>query len=409
MNTKTELLTISPVIRDNLLQLGFHQLTPIQQLSLQPILDKKDLLAAAQTGTGKTAAFAIPIIENLLNQQNDEQENRPPRVLIIVPTRELATQVHQSVVNIAHNTNIKTGLIYGGVSFKQQQKQLKQGSDIVIATPGRLLDHLFNRNLSLKSIQCWVLDEADRLLDLGFKPDLQRIKRYLPEGIQTLYFSATYKPNVKRLAYTLLNDPIEVSVAQDNQTADNIEERAYQLDKKHKAPALAYLIGSGNWQQVLVFVKTKQGVDELVKQLKLDGIKAVGIHGDKSQGTRSRSLDEFKQGKVRVLVATDVAARGIDIQALDYVVNYDIPFKAEDYIHRIGRTARAGLSGVAVSFVTAQDEAMVENIERLIDRRLAPQWLAGFEPSFERTDNERKPKRRSKSKAKAQLKKKLGY
>ncbi len=405
--SKISSLNVSSSIIDNLHQLGYQQLTPIQQQAIQPILDGRDVLAAAQTGTGKTAAFAIPMIEKLI-QQADTTSTKP-KMLVLAPTRELAVQVHESIQQIAANTPVRSVVVYGGVSFGVQAKHLTNGCDILIATPGRLLDHLYNKTTSLDDVALWVLDEADRMLDLGFKPDITRLVKKLPDSIQTLYFSATYKKNVKDLAYKLLNDPVEVTVSQENSISVTLNEQVYQLDKKKKAAALAFLIGSKNWQQVLVFVKTKQGAEDLVKQLALDGINADAFHGDKSQGARSKALENFKQKKIRALVATDVAARGIDIHGLDQVINYDMPFKAEDYVHRVGRTGRAGRDGLAVSFVTRQDEPMLENIERLIDRRLAMQWLEGFVPNLHEPQDTAKPRRRSKSKEKAKLKKKLGY
>jgi ATP-dependent RNA helicase RhlE len=404
-------LPVDKKIISNLQALGYSELTPIQQQAIEPILRGEDLLAAAQTGTGKTAAFGIPMAQMLL--QSDVTLGTHPKMLVLTPTRELAVQVFESLQSITQDTGIKSVVVYGGVSFGVQVNHLKAGCDILIATPGRLLDHLFKRTVSLDELNLWVLDEADRMLDLGFKPDIQRITRKIPNSIQTLYFSATYKKNVRDLAHKLLNTPTEVTASQENSVSVTLEERVYQIDKHKKPAALAYLIGSKNWQQVLVFVKTKQGAEQLIKQLKLDGIQAESFHGDKSQGARSKALEQFKQQKIRALVATDVAARGIDVRALDQVINYDMPFKAEDYVHRVGRTGRAGREGLAVSFVTRQDEAMLESIEQLIDRRLGTQWLEGFEPNFtspnEASEEVRPPRRRSKSKEKAKLKKKLGY
>lgn len=409
ITTIAELPVNAQIIR-NLQQLGYTDLTPIQQQAIEPILNGDDILAAAQTGTGKTAAFGIPMADRLLSSELTLGTH--PKMLVLTPTRELAAQVFENLQSITQDTGLKCVVVYGGVSFGVQVNHLKAGCDILVATPGRLLDHLFKRTVSLSELNLWVLDEADRMLDLGFKPDIQRITKKLPGAIQTLYFSATYKKNVRDLAHRLLNTPTEVTASQENSVSVTLEERVYQIDKHQKPAALAYLIGSKNWRQVLVFVKTKQGAEQLIKQLKLDGIQAESFHGDKSQGARSKALEQFKQQKIRALVATDVAARGIDVQALDQVINFDMPFKAEDYVHRVGRTGRAGREGLAVSFVTRQDESMLESIEQLIDRRLATQWLEGFEPNFnqpEVSEEARSPRRRSKSKEKAKLRKRLGY
>ncbi|ELI0633051.1 DEAD/DEAH box helicase [Vibrio harveyi] len=381
--------------------------TPVQEKSIPHVLEGKDLLAAAQTGTGKTAAFGLPIIQTVQQQKR----NGTPQALILVPTRELAQQVMDNLTQYSANTDLKIVCVYGGTSIGVQKKKLEEGADILIATPGRLLDHLFNGNVNISKTGILVLDEADRMLDMGFWPDLQRILRRLPQTKQTMLFSATFEKRIKTIAYKLMGSPVEVEVSPANTTAETVKQMVYPVDKKRKRELLAYLIGSRNWQQVLVFTKTKQGSDELAKELKLDGIKAVSINGDKSQGARQRALDEFKEGKVRALIATDVAARGLDIQQLEQVVNFDMPFKAEDYVHRIGRTGRAGKSGLAVSLMSRDEEYLLHAIENLLDQRLPQEWLEGFEPSLiEEIEPERNSgggRRKSRSAEKRKMKAKL--
>ncbi|KNY42631.1 DEAD/DEAH box helicase [Vibrio harveyi] len=381
--------------------------TPVQEKSIPHVLEGKDLLAAAQTGTGKTAAFGLPIIQTVQQQKR----NGTPQALILVPTRELAQQVMDNLTQYSANTDLKIVCVYGGTSIGVQKKKLEEGADILIATPGRLLDHLFNGNVNISKTGILVLDEADRMLDMGFWPDLQRILRRLPQTKQTMLFSATFEKRIKTIAYKLMDSPVEVEVSPANTTAETVKQMVYPVDKKRKRELLAYLIGSRNWQQVLVFTKTKQGSDELAKELKLDGIKAVSINGDKSQGARHRALEEFKEGKVRALIATDVAARGLDIQQLEQVVNFDMPFKAEDYVHRIGRTGRAGKSGLAVSLMSRDEEYLLHAIENLLDQRLPQEWLEGFEPSLiEEIEPERNSgggRRKSRSAEKRKMKAKL--
>ncbi|WP_162889734.1 DEAD/DEAH box helicase [Vibrio sp. dhg] len=380
--------------------------TPVQEKSIPHVLEGKNLLAAAQTGTGKTAAFGLPIIQSV----QQEKLNGTPKALILVPTRELAQQVFESLSQYASQTALRIVCVYGGISIGVQKKKLEDGADILIATPGRLLDHLFNGNVNISKTNTLVLDEADRMLDMGFWPDLQRILRRLPDEKQIMLFSATFEKRIKTIAYKLMDSPVEIEVTPANTTAETVTQIVYPVDKKRKRELLAYLIGSKNWQQVLVFTKTKQGSDELAKELKLDGIKAVSINGDKSQGARQRALDEFKQGKVRALIATDVAARGLDIQELEQVINFDMPFKAEDYVHRIGRTGRAGNSGLAVSLMSRDEEYLLHAIENLLDQRLPQEWLAGFEPSLiEEVEPERHGGggRKSRSAEKRKLKAKL--
>ncbi|PFG58260.1 ATP-dependent RNA helicase RhlE [Vibrio sp. ES.051] len=371
-------LGIEQKLIETLSSLNIVTPTPVQEKSIPHVLEGKNLLAAAQTGTGKTAAFGLPIIQAV----QQKKRNGTPQALILVPTRELAQQVFDHLVQYSAQTELRLVCVYGGTSMSVQKKKLEEGADILIATPGRLLDHLFNGNVNISKTATLVLDEADRMLDMGFWPDLQRILRRLPTEKQVMLFSATFEKRIKTIAYKLMDTPVEVEVSPANTTAETVKQIVYPVDKKRKRELLAYLIGSRNWQQVLVFTKTKQGSDELAKELKLDGIKAVSINGDKSQGARQRALNEFKQGKVRALIATDVAARGLDIQELEQVINFDMPFKAEDYVHRIGRTGRAGKSGLAVSLMSRDEEYLLHAIENLLDQRLPQEWLAGFEPSL---------------------------
>lgn len=396
-------------ITDKVAELGFQSPTDIQAQAIPVVLEKEDLLAGAQTGTGKTAAFGLPVIHSLLNR--DAAGNMPVngvRALIVTPTRELAQQVFDNLQSYAEGFGLKIVVAYGGVSLNPQKEKLKSGADILVATPGRLLDHAYNKTTDLRFSETVVFDEADRMLDMGFLPDIQRILKRLPEKRQTLLFSATFDKKVKELAYRLLNKPKEIQIHAQNSAAESVSQILYPVDKKRKRELLSYLIGSRNWQQVLVFTKTKESTDRLVKELKLDGIKAASINGDKSQGARQKALDDFKAGQVRALIATDVAARGLDISELECVVNFDMPFKAEDYIHRIGRTGRAGNSGLAVSLMSKDEEPMLAAIETLIDKRVPQEWLAGFEPGTEViTEDQPRSRRSSRSAEKRKMKAKL--
>lgn len=391
-------------------KLGFSSPTEIQSKAIAPVLNGDDVLAGAQTGTGKTAAFGLPIIQKFVDSPIEREPNSTSaRALVLVPTRELAQQVFDNLTQYAGGIDLKIVTAYGGTSMSVQTKNLKGGSDILVATPGRLLDHMHCRNVSLTDTETLVLDEADRMLDMGFMPDIQRILRRMNSERQTLFFSATFNKRIKNIAYKMMSEPTEIQVAAENSTAERVKQIVYPVDKKRKSELLAYLIGSRNWQQVLVFTKTKQGTDALVKELKLDGIKAASINGDKSQGARQKALDDFKDGKVRVLVATDVAARGIDIVQLEQVINYDMPYKAEDYVHRIGRTGRAGQEGLAVSLMSRDEEYLLEAIERLLDTRLPQEWLTGFEPSLieEVVNDDRQPRKRGRNSDKKKMKAKL--
>ncbi|PMH43793.1 DEAD/DEAH box helicase [Vibrio sp. 10N.286.49.B3] len=404
-------LGLSEYLLSTLDRLNFSQPTSVQEQAIPLILNGKDVLAGAQTGTGKTAAFGLPIIQRLA----ETSEERDPfskiiRSLVLVPTRELAQQVFDNLTTYAESSSLKIVVAYGGTSMNVQTKNLRGGADILVATPGRLLDHLFTRNIILSQTEVLVLDEADRMLDMGFMPDIQRILKRMNEARQTLFFSATFDEKIKTLAHRMMaTDAAKIQVTPKNTTADTVKQMVYPVDKKRKSELLAYLIGSKNWKQVLVFTKTKQGSDALVKELKLDGIKAASINGDKSQGARQKALDDFKSGAVRALIATDVAARGLDIHQLEQVVNYDLPYKAEDYIHRIGRTGRAGNEGLAVSLMSRDEAYLLEAIETLLDNRLPQEWLQGFEPSLVADiEEETAPSRRnSRSAEKRKMKAKL--
>ncbi|MUH97094.1 DEAD/DEAH box helicase [Aliivibrio fischeri] len=402
-------LGLTEQILTTVAELGFKEATPVQKQAIPLVLQGHDVLAGAQTGTGKTAAFGLPLIQRLMeNPIEHHEESKVVRSLILTPTRELAQQVFDSLVSYTQNTELKVVVAYGGTSINVQKENLLGGADILIATPGRLLDHLHIKTITLNQAEYLVLDEADRMLDMGFIPDIKKILRKMPDERQTLFFSATFSKKVREIAYYMLNKPKEVQVTPTNSTADTVEQMVYPVDKHRKSELLAYLIGSRNWQQVLVFTKTKQGSDELVKELKKDGIKAASINGDKSQGARLRALEEFKTGKVRALIATDVAARGLDIEQLECVINYELPFKAEDYVHRIGRTGRAGHTGKAISLMSMDEEYLLKAIETLLDTRLPQEWLQGYEPDPNAPLKEDRPRQgRGRSSDKRKMKAKL--
>jgi ATP-dependent RNA helicase RhlE len=359
---------------------GYQEATPVQLQAIPAILAGRDVLAGAQTGTGKTAGFTLPLLQRL--QQADAGQRRPRRVraLILVPTRELAAQVADSVANYGRHLTYKSCVIYGGVSINPQISALRHGVDIVIATPGRLLDHLQRGTVRLDEVETLVLDEADRMLDMGFIRDIRKIVGALPEERQNLLFSATFSNEIKQLAAGLLDRPEEIQVAPRHETAALISQVVHPVDKNRKRELLSHMIGSGNWRQVLVFMRTKHGANRLTKQLESDGLTATAIHGNKSQGARTKALSEFKQGRVRVLVATDVAARGLDIVELPHVVNYELPNVPEDYVHRIGRTGRAGQDGTALSLVCIDEHAHLADIERLLKRPIERVVVPGYEP-----------------------------
>jgi ATP-dependent RNA helicase RhlE len=359
---------------------GYTIPTPIQEKAIPLILEGKDVLAGAQTGTGKTASFTLPLLQRLFQNYDPHQKPRRVRGLILVPTRELAQQVYESVIAYSKYLPFHIESIVGGASIGMQTRQLRRGCDIVVATPGRLIDHVMQRNINLSNIEVLVLDEADRMLDMGFLPDIKQVMALIPKKRQSLLFSATVPNAIKALAVQLLNNPVEVEVAKQNATADNVTERVYGIDREYKRALLSYLIGSNNWKQVLVFVRTKHGADRLEKQLIEDGIRTAALHGDKTQGARNKALEYFKSGKVSVLVATDIAARGLDIDELPHVINFDLPQVPEDYIHRIGRTGRAGSSGEALSLVCPEEAWALSEIEKLLKRQIPRVADTGYEP-----------------------------
>ena len=370
---------------------GYTQPTAIQAQAIGPIIAGKDIIAAAQTGTGKTAGFTLPLLHRLAKNKKD---SKAIRALIVAPTRELAAQVFESVKTYGLKLPFTAEVVFGGVKINPQIKRLRQGCDILIATPGRLLD-LVNQNIiDLSEIEIFVLDEADRMLDMGFIHDVKRIIKLLPKDRQNLLFSATFSKEIKTLAGKLLHNPVTVEVARNNATADKVTQEVYLVDKGNKRKLLSYIIGSKNWQQVLVFTRTKHGANRLTKQLELDGLRASAIHGNKSQGARTRALADFKSGKIRILVATDIAARGLDIDKLPHVVNYDLPNVPEDYVHRIGRTGRAQQAGLAVSLVAADEKKLLRDIEKLIKIKIKPQIMPGFEPQDSALEPEEKQKPR---------------
>ncbi|KZN28502.1 DEAD/DEAH box helicase [Pseudoalteromonas luteoviolacea S2607] len=393
-------LNLVDELNQALTHLEFVEPTEIQTLSIPLVLQGSDLLATAQTGTGKTAAFMLPILNRLISASHAHQA---VRALVLAPTRELAQQVAKDARRLAKFSEIKVACIYGGANIGPQEKILKEGADIVVATPGRLLDHMIKGTLSLNAVEQLVFDEADRMLDMGFMGEIKRIMRKMPENRQTLLFSATMDDVVLSQVNTWLNNPERVGVEQQNSTADKVGQVFYAVDEERKRELIAHLIGKNNWQQVLVFTRTKKSADDYAKELNKDGLATLAIHGDKSQGARERALEQFKNGKTRVLVATDVAARGIDIKALNYVINAELPYVAEDYIHRIGRTGRAGNAGHSISLVSIDEQWLLEEIEVLLDTRLTPQWLEGYEPDLTR---EPKDNRKNSSKSRKQRDKK---
>jgi len=356
---------------------GYKQATPIQQQSIPLILEGKDILAGAQTGTGKTAGFTLPLLQHL---QTSNRNRRSIRALILTPTRELAAQVGESVRDYGSHLPFKTAVIFGGVSINTQISKLRKGVDVIVATPGRLLDHMQQGTIDLSRVELLVLDEADRMLDMGFIRDIRKVLKVLPKDRQNLLFSATFSNDIRKLAADLLNSPVEISVASSNKTVELVKQIIHPVDKARKRELLSHRIGSENWKQVLVFTRTKHGANRLAQQLSDDGLTAAAIHGNKSQAARTRALRDFKDNKVRVLVATDIAARGLDIDKLPHVVNYELPHVPEDYVHRIGRTARAGQEGHAVSLVCVDEKKLLGDIEKLLKCEIEKEIIPGYEP-----------------------------
>jgi ATP-dependent RNA helicase RhlE len=370
---------------------GYETMTPIQAKAIPIVLAGRDVMGAAQTGTGKTAAFSLPLLQKMLRHENASMSpaRHPVRALVLAPTRELADQVAANVKAYAKHTLLRSTVVFGGIDIKPQAMELKAGVEVLIATPGRLLDHIESKNCSLGQVEYVVLDEADRMLDIGFLPDLQRILSYLPQQRQTLLFSATFSPEIRRLAQSYLQDPVTVEVAQRNATASTVEQHFFSVTDDDKRRAVRQIVRQRELSQALIFVNSKLGAARLARAFERDGLNTTALHGDKSQDERLKALDAFKRGDVHLLVATDVAARGLDIVDLPVVFNYDVPFNAEDYIHRIGRTGRAGAAGLSVTLVTRDDARMVGDIERLIKKKIE---IEPFE--FEDERPRRPPRRR---------------
>ena len=352
--------------------IAYPTMTPIQAKAIPLVLAGRDVMGAAQTGTGKTAAFSIPLLQKMMKHENASMSpaRHPVRAIVLAPTRELAIQVAENVKTYASKCNLRSAVVFGGMNMKEQTVELKAGVEVLIATPGRLIDHIEAKNCNLSQVEYVVLDEADRMLDIGFLPDLQRILSYLPKTRQTLLFSATFSPEIKKLAQSYLQDPVLVEVARPNQTATNVEQRFYRVDDDDKRHVIRQILRDRDIKQSIVFVNSKLGAARLARTFERDGLRTTALHGDKSQDERMKALDAFKRGEFDLLVATDVAARGIDIAALPAVFNFDIPFNAEDYVHRIGRTGRAGASGLAVSLVSGSDARLMGDIEKLLKNKV---------------------------------------
>ncbi len=371
-------LGLSADILRAVIEQGYSEPTPIQRQAIPVVLNGQDILAGAQTGTGKTAGFTLPLLE-ILHEHSQGKGHRPVRALVLTPTRELAAQVGESVETYGKYLPLRSTVVFGGVKINPQITKLRHGVDILVATPGRLLDHAQQGTVNLSHVEILVLDEADRMLDMGFIHDIRRILKLLPRERQNLLFSATYSKKIKQLANDLLNEPEMIEVARRNTTAETVAQIVYPVDKGRKRELLSHMIGSQNWRQVLVFTRTKHGANRLAKQLEKDGLRAAAIHGNKSQGARTRALADFKKGEIRVLVATDIAARGLDIDQLPHVVNFELPNVAEDYIHRIGRTGRAGNEGEAASLVCIDELGLLKDIERLLKRKISQEIIPGYE------------------------------
>lgn len=373
-----KLLGLSEPLLKAISKKGYETPSPIQAKAIPPVLEGKDVLASAQTGTGKTAGFTLPLLHLL--SENPKDKYRPIRALILTPTRELAAQVYANVKEYSEFLNLRSAVIFGGVNQKPQVATIKQGIDVLVATPGRLLDLESQGALSLKRVEIFVLDEADRMLDMGFLRDIERVMKLMPDKRQNLMFSATFSKDIKKLAYTILNNPVQVEATPENTAVEVIQQKVHRVAKGKKTGLIIKLISEGNWKQVLVFSRTKHGANKLTKNMISAGITAAAIHGNKSQGARTKALAGFKNGSVRVLVATDIAARGLDIPLLPHVINYELPNISEDYVHRIGRTGRAGASGEAISLVSADETSYLRSIEKLINMKIDVEIIEGFEP-----------------------------
>jgi len=358
---------------------GYTTPSPIQEKAIPHILDGKDILASAQTGTGKTAGFTLPVLQIL--SETKHPKYRPLRALVLTPTRELAAQVHENVREYSKYLDIRSTVVFGGVKAASQIRTLKQGVDILVATPGRLLDLHDQKAVSFKRVDILILDEADRMLDMGFVRDINKIISFMPSKRQNLMFSATFSNDIKKLASGILRNPVSVEAAPQNSTAEMVEQKVYRVDKGKKTGLVIDLISEGNWSQVLMFTRTKHGANKLTEKLVKSGITAAAIHGNKSQGARTKALANFKNNSIRVLVATDIAARGLDIPLLPHVINFELPNVPEDYVHRIGRTGRAGASGEAISLVCSEETEYQKEIEKILKQKLNTEVLAGYEPT----------------------------
>lgn len=373
-----EALGLSEALLRAVKKSGYTKPTEIQEQAIPAILAGKDMMAAAQTGTGKTAGFTLPLLQLIENKPRVKPKHA--RVLVLTPTRELAAQVEESVMTYSKFMKISTAVVFGGVNMHRQIMKMKQGVDVLVATPGRLLDLHRQKAIRLDAVEILVLDEADRMLDMGFINDIKTIMQTMPDNRQSLMFSATFSKAIRQLAKSIMNNPVEIDVAPRNTTVKTVTQIVHPVDKARKTELLSRLIRTENWYQVLVFSRTKHGADKLVKKLARDSIRAEAIHGDKSQGQRTRVMNNFKKNKIQVLVATDIAARGIDVDSLSHVVNFDLPHTAEDYVHRIGRTGRAGASGQAISLVSADEASQLIEIEKMINAKLPREEIEGFEP-----------------------------
>jgi ATP-dependent RNA helicase RhlE len=377
MTTSFSNLMLAEPLARAVAEMGYESMTPIQAEAIPVVLTGKDVMGAAQTGTGKTAAFSLPLLQRLLKHENSSTSpaRHPVRALVLLPTRELADQVAQQVKLYAKYTQLRSAVVFGGMDMKPQTLELKRGVEVLVATPGRLLDHIEAKNAVLNQVEYVVLDEADRMLDIGFLPDLQRILSYLPKERTTLLFSATFSPDIKRLAGSYLRDPVTIEVARPNETASTVEQRFYSVVDDDKRRAIKQIIKQRGLTQAFVFVNSKLGCARLARSLERDGLRTTALHGDKSQDERLKALEAFKSGAVDLLVATDVAARGLDIKDVPAVFNFDIPFNAEDYVHRIGRTGRAGASGLAVSLVSPSDGRLMADLEKLLKKKVEVEAL----------------------------------
>ncbi|GAB1307875.1 ATP-dependent RNA helicase RhlE [Urechidicola sp. KH5] len=375
---------------------GYSEPSPIQEKTIPVILERKDVLASAQTGTGKTAGFTLPLLQ-ILNATR-KRRHRPIRALILAPTRELAAQVHENVKSYSKFLDIRSTVVFGGVNIKTQIRTIRGGIDVLVATPGRLIDLENQRALSIKRIEILVLDEADRMLDMGFLRDIRKIISLMPNRRQNLLFSATFSKEIKKLAEGILYKPMLIEATPENSTAEKVDQKIYRVDKKNKVEVTIKLIAEGNWKQVLVFTRTKHRANQLSTKLLKAGISSAAIHGNKSQVARTKALSGFKSQKIRVLVATDIAARGLDIPLLPHVINFELPNIPEDYVHRIGRTGRAGASGDAISLVDIDEVGYVKGIEKLLEEELSSEIIEGFEPLDRPSENKPKQQQRGKKK-----------